>query len=63
MKHIDYVELYAEKLKSDNSFFQQQKTLVESQIKGSKELFHNMWGSGEKFKKNAREYLKKRGLI
>jgi len=60
---MDYVELYAEKLKKDPSLFKQQKMLIDSQIKASQSLFTNMFGVGEEFKKNAREYLKGIGLL
>ncbi|NCN39576.1 MAG: hypothetical protein COY38_00755 [Candidatus Aenigmarchaeota archaeon CG_4_10_14_0_8_um_filter_37_24] len=59
---MDYIELYAEKLKSDNSLFKQQKKLIESQLKGSSSLFSNMF-SGKNFKADARKYLRARGLI
>lgn len=58
---MDFVELYAQRLKEDNSLFKQQKILIESQMKSSKSFFRNMFGKN--FKKGAREYLKKRGLI
>tara|TARA_Y100000310_G_C20379859_1_gene667562 strand:+ start:251 stop:439 length:189 start_codon:yes stop_codon:yes gene_type:complete len=61
MKRIDYIKIYAEKLKQDNSIFKQQKLLIESQMKGSSSLFKNMFKKN--FKKEARDYLKKRGLI
>ena len=54
----DYVEFYAKKLKEDNSIFKQQKVLIESQLKGSSSLFRKKFGTGEKFKTNARKYLK-----
>ena len=57
---LDFVELYANKLKKDNSLFSQQKMLIESQIKSSRSFFNNF---GKEFKKKAREYLRKRGLI
>ena len=59
--NLDYVELYAKKLKTDNSLFSQQKSLIESQIKISHSFFLNSFG--ENFKVKARKYLKKRGLI
>ena len=62
MDRMDYVELYAEKLKSDNSLFAQQKKLIESQLHGSSSLFGNMLTEGN-FKTNARKYLKGIGLI
>lgn len=58
---IDYVTLYAEKLKKDSSIFKQQKMLIESQLDSSRELFKNMFGKN--FKANARKYLKEIGLI
>lgn len=61
MKRIDYVKLYAERLKQDNSIFKQQKLLIESQLKGSSSLFRDMFKKN--FKEEARDYLKKRGLI
>ena len=60
---LDYVELYANKLKSDNSLFKQQKRLIESQLHSSSEIFKNRFGSGKRFKINARAYLRKLDLI
>ncbi|MAE43320.1 hypothetical protein CMO93_06095 [Candidatus Woesearchaeota archaeon] len=62
-KDLDYIEIYANKLKNNNSFFQQQKILIESQLHGSSSLFKNMFGTEKNFKRNSREYLKKIGLI
>ncbi len=56
---LDYIELYASRLKEDNSLFKQQKKLIESQLKSSSSLFRNMFGTGKAFKVNARIYLKK----
>ncbi len=53
---LDYVELYAERLKKDNTLFKQQKKLIESQLKSSSSLFRNMFGRAD-FRKNARKYL------
>ncbi len=58
---LDYVRLFAAKIKEDNSFFEQQKKLIESQLHSSSDLFKNKFGSD--FKKNAREYLRNIGLI
>lgn len=63
INNVDYVEFYAKKLKEDNSLFKQQKRLIESQLNASKQLYRNMFGTGEEFKKNAREYLRKKGII
>ena len=60
---MDYVELYVNGLKEDNSLFKQQKMLIESQLHGSASLFNKRFGSGKAFKKNARRYLKGIGLI
>ncbi|MBL7148243.1 MAG: hypothetical protein ISS82_05440 [Nanoarchaeota archaeon] len=60
---LDYVEIYAMKLREDNSFFVQQKKLIESQLYGSSSLFKNMFTCGKDFKINARKYLKEIGLI
>lgn len=54
---LDYVELYAERLKKDNSLFKQQKKLIESQLKSSSSLFRNMFGKIN-FKENARKYIR-----
>jgi len=63
VKNLDYVELYAEKLREDNSLFEQQRELIETQMGSSIYVFGNKFGKGENFKKAAREYLKKIGLI
>lgn len=60
-KDIDYVELYAEKLKNDNRLFKQQKVLIESQMKSSSSFFKNAFKGN--FKRNARAYLKKTGIL
>jgi hypothetical protein len=62
IKDLDYVEIYAEKMRKDNSLFKQQKVLIESQMLSSISLFRNMFSEGD-FKVLAREYLKKVGLI
>jgi len=60
---LDYVEYYAELLRTDNSIFEQHKKFIESQYDASKSLFQNMFGKGKEFKINARKYLRQRGLI
>lgn len=60
---LDYVEFYATQLKNNSEIFKQHNKLINSQINSSQTLFRNMFGTGEDFKKNAREYLKARGLI
>ena len=60
---LDYVELYANKLKEDNSIFKQQKKLIESQLDSSSDIFKKMFGNGKVFKANARNYLRKIGLV
>lgn len=58
---LDYVELYANKLKLDNSIFKQQKKLIESQLKSSSDIFRQKFGKD--FKLNARRYIKEQKLI
>ena len=59
----DYLKFYANKLKKDNSIFKQQKKLIESQLKSSSSLFRKRFGIGDKFKINARKYLRDKGVI
>ena len=61
MKEIDYVELFAKKVREDSSIFEQQKNLIEAQMKSSSSLFKNMFNKN--FKAQAREYLKKIDLL
>ena len=49
LKKIDYVKLYAKRLKEDNSLFKQQKIFIESQFHASHSLFKNMF-AGQDFK-------------
>jgi len=60
--NLNYVELYSKELKENPKLFSQQKMLINSQIKASNSLFKN-FGKGEKFKQNARKYLKGVNLI
>ena len=60
MTEIDYVELYAKRLKEDNSLFRQQKILIEAQLHGSSSLFAKMFSGN--FKAKARKYLRKKNL-
>ncbi|MBI4014805.1 MAG: hypothetical protein HY365_02520 [Candidatus Aenigmarchaeota archaeon] len=60
---LDYVELYAERLKSDPSIFEQQRMLIESQLESSRQVFRSMLGDGDDFEQRAREYLRKIGMI
>ncbi len=39
LTNLDYVEIYAQKLREDNTLFVQQKMLIESQMKSSSSLF------------------------
>jgi hypothetical protein len=59
---LDYVEQYAIKLKNDNRLFEQQRRLIESQMKSSSSMFTNMFKDTD-FKAGAREYLRKIGLL
>jgi hypothetical protein len=63
MKHRDYVAFFAQELSKDASLFRQQKVFIESQLRSSRDLFRNMFGRGEEFKQNAREYLRGIGLL
>lgn len=60
---VDYVVLYAKRLKEDGSLFKKQKILIESQMKSSKEIFKNRFGMGKEFLTNARVYLKRLEMI
>ena len=60
---MDYVELFAQKLKANANLFRQQKMLIESQLHSSWELFGKMFGTGEGFKTKARSYLKGLGVL
>jgi len=61
---IDYVELYAEKMKHDKSIFKQQKELIEAQLNSSSDLSKKMFsGNFKLFKSKAREYLRAVGLL
>ena len=55
---LDFIKLYAIKIREDNKYFKQQKSLIDSQLKASQSLFRNRFGTGEKFRINARKYLK-----
>ena len=59
---MDYVELYAKKLRNEPLLFEQQRMLIDSQIIASRELSRNMFGDAD-FRKNARACLKKRGIL
>jgi hypothetical protein len=55
---LDYIKFYAKKLKENNRYFKQQKDLIDSQFQASKSLFRKKLGTKERFKINARAYLK-----
>ena len=59
---LDYIEIYSEKLKNDNSLFDQHKRFIESQLMASSSLFKEAFSETE-FKELARKYLKGRLLI
>ena len=59
---LDYVEIYAEKLKQNSKFFKQQKKLIESQLKSSSQLTKQRFPK-ENFKVNIRNHLRKIGLL
>jgi hypothetical protein len=62
LSDLDYVEMYAERLRKDNRLFAQQKMLIDSQMRASRSFFSSML-SGPDFKQRAREYLKNVGLL
>ncbi|MCK5149516.1 hypothetical protein KAJ87_01155 [Candidatus Pacearchaeota archaeon] len=55
---LDYIELYAEKLRENPKFFKQQKELIESQLKSSSALTKKRF-SKKDFKDKVRIHLKK----
>ena len=59
---IDYVEIYAKKLKQDSRFFKQQKELIESQLKSSSQLAKQRFPK-ENFKITMRNHLRKIGIL
>ena len=59
---LDYVEIYAEKLKENPKFFKQQKKLIESQLKSSSELIKQRFPK-ENFKISMRNHLRKIGIL
>ena len=63
MKTIDYVTFYAERMREDARVFKQQKQLIDSQYAASVSFFSNLFGTKEAFKKNARRYLRERGVL
>ncbi len=59
---LDYVEIYAEKLKENPKFFKQQKELIDSQLIASSDLTKKRF-SKENFKTEIRKYLLEIGLL
>lgn len=57
---INYINHFALALKENPKMFQEKKKFIEAQLKSSQEIFKALCSGN--FKKNAREYLKKRGL-
>lgn len=57
--NLDYVKIYSSKLREDSKYFKQHKMLIDSQLKTSKLLFAKRFGTGNQFKTNAREYLRR----
>ncbi len=55
--NLDYIILYSERLKKDNSLFKQQKMIIESQMKASSSLFRKMFRD-KNFRTEARKYLR-----
>jgi len=63
LNDLDFVIVFARMLREDNSLFEVHKRVVESHLDLLNYTFKNRFGSGESFKKKAREYLRKRGLL
>jgi len=59
---LDYVSIYANKLKENPDLFKQHAELIDSQIKASKEIFKKKFGT-RNFNENARKYLRAIQLI
>lgn len=59
---LDYIEIYAEKLRENPEFFKQQKELIDSQLSSSSELAKKRF-SRENFKVQARAHLKEIGVF
>jgi len=59
---LDYVEIYAKKLRENPKFFKQQKELIESQLLSSLNLTKKRF-SKENFKTLARAHLKEIGVF
>jgi len=59
---LDYVELYAKKLRENPKFFKQQKELIDSQMSGSSALTKQRF-SKENFKAQVRAHLKEIGIF
>jgi len=59
---LDYVELYAEELKKNPKFFEQQQKLIDGQLIASSELTKKRF-SKENFKAQIRNHLRKIQLI
>ena len=59
---LDYIKIYAEKLRENPKFFKQQKELIESQLSSSSDLTKKRF-SRENFKVQARAHLKEIGVF
>jgi hypothetical protein len=59
---LDYIQLYAEKLKENPKLFKQQKDLIESQLLSGAALVKKRFSNGD-FKTQARIHLKEIGVI
>lgn len=59
---LDYIEVYAEKLRENPEFFKQQKELIDSQLSSSSELAKKRFPK-ENFKFQVRAHLKEMGIF
>ena len=58
----DYIILYSENLKENPKLFEQQKSMINSQLRSSQSFFNNLFGK-KGFKEKARKYLRQRKLL
>lgn len=59
---LDYIEIYAKKLRENPALFKQQKELIESQLSSSSEITKKRFPK-ENFKSQVRIHLKKIDLF
>lgn len=62
---INFVRYWAGYVRTheDGDWSKQQNVLIDSQLENSRNVFRSMFGTGERFKVNARRYMGRMGLI